>query len=273
MKVVATKGGRAEAVEISGVGTTQGFETLMKRTCDIAMASREANPAERMELQEAATQSGLSQYEEHIIGKDGIAVIVNRGNPLETISLDTLSTIFSGEKKNWSEVESTLAGPIYLTVLDKKSGTRAEFEKKVLELRKRKLSESLYFTHKSNLKISNKVSETQSAIGFVAFPFIGNAKALKISDGKDITPQYPDPQNIQSRSYRLSRELFLYTLRSAQGSLAHKFIEFAKTDEGQKIVKRVGFVPYKTLIESQVTQRSPEGIEDEYGRTAYVSTY
>lgn len=60
---------------------------------DLAMASRELKGSER----EALTPV--------VIARDGIAVIVHRDNPIESITLAQLRAVFTGELLSWNEFE------------------------------------------------------------------------------------------------------------------------------------------------------------------------
>ena len=264
-KVVSgQKGTEILTVDIRALGTKSGIDSLLAGSCDIAMASREPNPEEDEKLQEVAKNSGAIGYKRQIIAKDGIAVIVNRANRLDSLSYATLSRIFSGEVKDWKDVNSFQSGEIRLILLDKNSGTRDEFKKKVLNEPGKKWSSSFRLESESNIKVSNEVSELETAIGIVAFPYVGNAKALRIfenSDDKD-NALYPSPESIGNHSYLLNRNLLLIATKDSP--LVKNFIDFARNDEGQQVVVRAGFVALKSRVRQLTT---PKGVEDEYART------
>jgi phosphate transport system substrate-binding protein len=270
--LTAQKKGTEEGltVEISTIGTNSGIDSLVDGNCDIAMVSRELNTVEYENLQGAVTKSVVNgRLRKEVIAKDGIAVIVNRANTLDSLNYSQLSDIFSGKIKDWKEVNSSQSGKISLTLLDKKSGTRKEFENEVLIPFDKTMSPSVEFEDQSNIKVSNKVSENETAIGFVAYPYVGNAKSLRLSklskpaDGKDkVEPLYPSPQSIRVRTYVLSRNLYLIATKA--NPLVNNFIDFALNDEGQQFVERAGFVTYKTRVGHPTTSGTAE---DEYART------
>jgi phosphate transport system substrate-binding protein len=259
--VTAQKGTERLTVDITADGTKSGIDSLIAGKCDIAMASREPNSVEDETLQAAAKNSGvIGGYNRQIIAKDGIAVIVNRANRLESISYPMLSKIFSGEVKDWNSVTSFQSGEIRLILLNKRSGTRAEFEKRVLSPLGQELSRSVKFESESNIEVSNTVSEQETAIGIVAFPYVGNARSLQLSENSDdkVKALYPSPQSIGDHSYLLNRNLLLIATKDSP--LVKNFIDFARNDEGQQVVVRAGFVAYKSRVRQQ-------GAEDEYART------
>ena len=80
------------AIEIQQSDSSAGLAAALAGTCDIAMASRELKESELAAL--APTQIAL----------DGIAIIVNQGNPVETLAKEQVKAIFTGEMLSWSEV-------------------------------------------------------------------------------------------------------------------------------------------------------------------------
>ena len=266
--VKAQKGTAELTVDITADGTKSGIDSLIAGECDIAMASREPNSVEDENLRAAVQASGsignYDNYKQQLIAKDGIAVIVNRANRLQSISYPMLSKIFSGKFKDWKSVTPFQSGEIRLILLNKKSGTRAEFEKRVLSPFGEELSRSVKFESESNIEVSNTVSEQETAIGIVAFPYVGNARSLRLSERTDgnIKPLYPSPQSIGHHTYVLNRELLLIATKASPN--VKNLIEFASSDEGQQLVERAGFVAYKTRVGQPTTQK---GVEDEYART------
>jgi phosphate transport system substrate-binding protein len=80
------------SIEIQMSDSSAGMTGAIDGTCDIGMASRELKDSELSEL--TATQIAL----------DGIAVIVNKENPVTNLTKDQVKGIFTGEKVSWSNV-------------------------------------------------------------------------------------------------------------------------------------------------------------------------
>lgn len=81
-------------IEIQESDSTTGMTAALDGTCDIGMASRE--------LKDTEIDGGLTAT---VIAKDGIAVIVNKNNPIEELSKDQVNSIFRGEVTTWDEAE------------------------------------------------------------------------------------------------------------------------------------------------------------------------
>lgn len=81
-------------IEIQESDSTTGMTAAMDGTCDIGMASRD--------LKDTELDGGLTPT---VIAKDGIAVIVNKNNPIEELTKDQVNSIFRGDVTTWEEVE------------------------------------------------------------------------------------------------------------------------------------------------------------------------
>ncbi len=80
-------------IEIQMTDSTSGMTGVIEGTCDIGMASRELRDSER----EALVPT--------VIAMDGIAVIVNKDNPVNSISAEDIKEIYTGEDTEWDDVD------------------------------------------------------------------------------------------------------------------------------------------------------------------------
>ncbi|MDR2363458.1 MAG: substrate-binding domain-containing protein [Spirochaetaceae bacterium] len=76
-------------IEIQMSDSSTGIKAAVDGTCDIGMASRELSDTEKAQLTPT------------VIAIDGIAVIVNPGNPLNGLSSAQVKQIFTGELSSW----------------------------------------------------------------------------------------------------------------------------------------------------------------------------
>lgn len=77
-------------VEVQQSDSTTGMTSAMEGTCDIGMASRELSDEEAAKLTATA------------IALDGIAVVVNKENSVDDLTMDQIKGIFTGEITDWS---------------------------------------------------------------------------------------------------------------------------------------------------------------------------
>jgi len=247
VRVVGSMGGtRAWAVEIKSHGSTTAFEGLEKTQCDIGMASR---PIKKDESDKLSSLGDMTQYgSEHVIGLDGLAVIVNVANPTSTVSKDTVARIFAGEIGSWKDTGGN-DNVIGLYARDDKSGTYDTFKSLVLD--KKKLSGNAKRYEDSN-KLSADVSNDPAGIGFIGLPYIKSSKALAISASATGGAIYPNAFTVAQEEYPLSRRLYMYVPSKTGNPLARDFIEFVLSDDGQEIAEKNGFVSLKVRAETPV---------------------
>jgi phosphate transport system substrate-binding protein len=233
---------RPKAIEIQAHGSATAFPDLAAGKCDIGMASRRAKPEEAALLAKLGDMT--SPACEHVVGLDGLAIIVNKSNAVTALSLGQIAKIFTGEIADWKDAGGA-AGPIKVLARDDKSGTYDTF--KALVLGKRQLVAGAVRVEDSR-ELSDRVAGDPSAIGFIGLPYIRGAKALAVSE-PGTTPLVPNRLTVATEDYLLSRRLFLYTAASPN-PLVRRFVEFALGSDGQDIVAQIGFVELNVKAES-----------------------
>jgi phosphate transport system substrate-binding protein len=225
----------AKAIEIHAHGSSLAFEDLASGRADIGMSSRKIKAEEVAQL--ASLGDMTSPACEHILGLDGIAVIVNRKNPVRTLAKDQIAQIFEGAIGNWLQVGGS-DGAIHLYARDDKSGTYDTF--RTLVLGSAPLATSAKRAEDSR-KLSAAVAQDPNGIGFIGLTYVQETEALAVYEN-GAAALLPTPFTVATEDYALSRRLFLYTPQHPQQELARRFVDFALSSMGQNIVAEVGFV-------------------------------
>jgi phosphate binding protein len=223
-----------KSVTVTGGGSGVGIAALIDGEVSIATASREITDNETQN----AKKNGINPVAT-TIAYDGITVVVNPANSVSSLTFNQLRGIYNGSISNWKEVGGADA-PITVISRDSSSGTYADFKKDVLlgdEYRPDAL------TQPATGSIVSEVSQNTNAIGYIGFAYLGkNIKALSLDKGNGSVA--PTAENILSGKYPLSRPLYFYTNGEPSG-LAKEFINFVTSENGQKIVSTVGYIPLK----------------------------
>lgn len=245
----------ASAIMISSRGTAGAFTSLADRSCDIGMAARRISADEASRL---STVSGdmYSPAQEHVLGMDGIAVIVNAANPMNTLSLDQVRRFFTGETTNMATATSPI-GPVAVYARDERSSTWEIFSAEVLGGRPLAASAKRFDTGSA---LSDAVTGDLFGIGFVEFPFIRSSKAISVSD-KVALPLLPTRLTVATEDYPLAVRLYLYTAGNSSNPIARQFTSFAISQAGQEVVRAAGFVGQNV---EPVTAPVPEFAPEEY---------
>lgn len=218
-------------------GTGTGFAGLKDGTADLAAASRPIKQSEAQSL--AALGDMRSAESEQVIAIDGLAVIVHPDNPVQSLSVEQVARLFSGEIANWRELGGANAA-VELHARDDQSGTYDTFKELVLGSQGKTLATNAT-RYESNDALSLAVSRRSGAIGFVGLASVGKSKALAITDG-DSQPMPPTTALVATEDYPLSRRLFLYADPQKQSKWTREFLTFVHSPAGQAVVEKSGYV-------------------------------
>jgi len=225
-------------VELHAHGSTTSFKGLDKGLADMGMASRKIKEKEVMLLKDRFGDL-TRPVSEHILGLDGLAIIVNKANPIDNLNTEQLALLFSGKVTNWL----ALGGddiPVSIYSREANSGTWDTFKNLVLKKYNKKLSPTAS-RYESSSKLSDLVAEDIGAIGFIGLPYVRHSKLLAIADDANAQSILPTLFTVGTEDYPLSRRLYFYT-PAKQSVFMRNFIEFTQSAAGQNIVKKIGFI-------------------------------
>jgi phosphate transport system substrate-binding protein len=217
--------------EIAAEGSTTGIAAITDGTAEIGMSSRRAKPTEMS----AASAKGVTM-KPLIVCYDGMAVIVNENNPINTLTSRQVEQIFTGDMTDWSAVGGN-PGKFSIYTRNTSSGTYQDW--KDLAMKRRDYAPSSQ-KMAGNEQIASEVAKNPNGIGYVGLAYI-KAPGIKVVS---IAGTLPSKETVVSKKYPYARPNFYYTNGEPSGEAA-KFIEFTLSDEGQKVVEQVGFVPVR----------------------------
>ncbi|MDP9292379.1 MAG: phosphate ABC transporter substrate-binding protein [Verrucomicrobiota bacterium] len=217
--------------KIAAEGSSTGIAALMANSTNLAMSSRHVTPSEISEAQ----SKGINMRPT-IVAYDGIAVIVNAGNPIASLTKKQVEQIFTGEVKDWSAVGGK-AGAISIYTRNTASGTYKDFAE--LAMKKRNYAGNAQ-KMAGNEQIAAEVGKNANGIGYVGMAYL-NAEGIKAVAVDGLKPSV---ESVRSKSYAYSRATFYYTNGEPSG-VTKAFVDFTLSAAGQKIAAQVGFVPVK----------------------------
>lgn len=228
------------SISVTGGGTGTGIAALINNTVDIANASRSIKPEEL----EAAIANGTEPIE-FIIARDAIAVIVNHNNPVNQLSLEQISDIYSGKINNWREVGGD-DRPIVRLSRETNSGTHVYFLEEVLRLGQEN-NKTLFSTDTlllpSSEGITFEVRDNPNAIGYDGLGYV-TAEVKVIAVSRDAGSPYvlPSADTVNNGSYPIARDLYMYTAGNPEGAV-ETYLNWILSPDAQQIVSELGFVP------------------------------
>ena len=230
------------SIAVTGGGSGTGITAMINGTTDIANSSREMKSKEKDE----AKARGI-EVEEHKVGLDGIAVIVHPTNKVTEVTIDQLADIFAGKITNWKDVGGE-PGDIVVLSRESNSGTHVFFKEHVLN--KGKSDGTVEFGPStllmpSSQAIYDEAAQNQRAIGYVGLGYVKDrVRAKKVKKDAASPAVAPTIATVQSGEYPVSRPLYMYTKKGASQTVLD-YLAWIKSDEGQKVVEELEFVPLK----------------------------
>jgi len=222
-------------IQVTGGGSGIGFAALQNNTTDIADASRPIKPAERA----ACIKSFGKNPREYKVALDGLSVYVNEANSLGVLSIEQLEQIFTGKAKNWKQFGGKDA-PITIYSRENSSGTYEFFKEHIL---KGQDFASSAQTMPGTAALLQAVSKDPNGIGYGGVAYGLGAKALKIKKTEDSAPIEPTQENVVNGTYPIWRYLYNYLNPEKDKGEVAAYLNWIRSDEGQKVVKDVGYYP------------------------------
>lgn len=229
-------------IAVTGGGSGTGIAALLNGTCDIAESSRDV---ENKEIN-LAKEKGLALVK-HIVGLDGLAVILHPSNPVSNLTIDELRAIFTGEITNWKVLKGKDSKIVILS-REVNSGTHVFFKEHILRKGNPKGKEEFAAASllmPSSQAIADEVAQNSDAIGYYGMGYISDRqKTIRIAKDKNSAYIEPTKENVLNNKYPISRPLYMFTNGEPKGIIKN-FMDFALSEQGQIIVEKIDFVPVK----------------------------
>lgn len=228
------------SISVTGGGSGTGIAALINNTVDIANASRQIKSEEI----DAAKENG-SEPVEFVVARDAIAIIVNLNNPIDKLTLQQISDIYSGIINNWQEVGGE-DRPIVRLSRETNSGTHVYFLEEVLRLgdaENRTLFSTDTLLLPSSEGITAEVRDNPNAIGYDGLGYVvPEVKVVAVA--RDMAGPYvlPSASTVNNDEYPIARDLYLYTVNQPVGEVK-TYLDWLYSQEAQQIVVELGFVP------------------------------
>lgn len=227
-------------IAVTGGGSGTGIAALINNTVDIANASRAMKPEEI----EQAKANGHNPIQ-FVIAGDAIAIVTHLDNPVDRITIPQLSAIFTGQIRNWKELGGE-DRPIVTLSRETNSGTHIYFLEQVVREGDKK--SDLIFSPDTLLMpssegISSEIRRNPNAIGYDGLGYVTpDQKVLAVAQSEGAPYVLPSIETVQDGTYPIARPLFMYTVGEPTGAVKD-YLDWIMSDEAQKIVVRLGFVP------------------------------
>lgn len=246
-------------VEVQSTGSATVPTALAEGTVDIGVMSRQMTPEE---ISEFVTRRGFAP-QSIPIARDALVVIVNKQNPINSLTLDQLDRIFSANARcsgyssvrDWHEFTkgpATLDQRIEAFSRTATSGSHGFFKSRVL-------CEGDYAPRVVEFEgfaaLVDSVANTLGGIGYTGLRWVDDrVKPLALStfgaDGVPVTSAHAD--------YPLTRDMYFYWAQAPSTRLSPilcAFINYSQSLHAQELVASHGLTPIAALTNNNGAKR------------------
>ena len=229
-------------INIQGGGATKGIRQVVSHEADLGGSCRYHLPDDPREA-----GVGLEP-----VAWDALAIIVNKENPVDSISLEDVKNLFNGKISNWK----LLGGndePVEVFIRSSKfSGVGRTLRKNVFADFDKTLYSTKQFKSSGPLEKAVVADKNAIAVTGISSARLRDVKVLKLDD------VMPSVDNVKAGKYKIYRPLYItYNPDSPRIDDIKKFIKFCHSRKGRAAMKQNGVVPYKealALIMKQIEQ-------------------
>ena len=216
-------------IKIKTTSSSAGLADVGEEKVDIGMVSRALLPSEKKEFQDFT------------IAREGVGLIINQDNPIDSLSHEDILNIYTGRIDNWREV-----GGINQSIrVVNKTGKNSTQELFLNYFQLDNAQIEVNAITENNQQKIEIIASNPDAIGYIS---IGTGE-YNISHGLPIKllpidSVEPSTAAVQDGSFPLSRPLNLVTKTEPSG-LTKEFIEFAQSEKVHDLIKAENFIPIK----------------------------
>ena len=242
-------------IQVEGKGSSTAPPALIEGTAQLGPMSRKMKKEEidKFEAKYGYPPTGIRT------ALDGLAVYVNKDNPLKELTLEQVDAVFSKTRKlgykeditTWGQLGATgewANKPISMYGRNSASGTYGYF--KEVAMGKGDYKDTVK-EQPGSASVVQGVSEDKFSIGYSGIGYsTSNVKPIKLAK-KAGQPYYAESyENVLSGKYPLARYLYVYVavdpFKSGQARLSpltREFLKYALSKEGQEAVVKDGYFP------------------------------
>ena len=217
-------------ITYDATGSGTGIEAVANGTCDIGLASRA--------LKDVETEKGLVAT---TVALDGIAIIVNAECPVDDLTVEQISDIFTGKVTSWADFGGK--GDIACIGREAGSGTRDGFESITGTNDACVLAQELTSTG----AVIAAVKSSRSAIGYASLSAVEGQEGIKVLTVNGVEC---NAENVVNGTYVVQRPFNLITMDGVELSEAAKaFFDYMLSVDAADLITKAGAVPVAKAAE------------------------
>lgn len=218
--------------------TTESYRELMRGNRDLVIAA-EPNETVFGEMKDAGFEIEMEPF-----AMDALVFMVNAGNPVESLTLEQLRGIYTGEITNWSEVGGEDA-EIVAFQRNAESGSQVLMEKLVMDGTEMIDPPEGGMVGEMGTLISavKEYDNSANAIGYTVYYY---AHDMQMADGLKLLKVdgvEPDAETIRSGEYPFLNPYYVaIDAAEPENSMTRVLFDWILGPDGQKLVDMQGYV-------------------------------
>ncbi len=230
--------------------TTNSYYNLLYGSADLLIVS-EGNE----EVYAERERMGF-EWEQTPFATDAFVFVVNEANPVESLTVDQIRRIYTGEITNWSEVGGP-DEPIIPLQRNPEAGSQSLMEK--LVMRGTPMMEPpTQYVATSMGGLMEAVRGYDSSAGAIGYSVYYYAEEMRAAEGLKllrVEGVAPEPEAIRSGAYPLTNPYYVVLPASApEGSPARVIRDWLLSEDGQRLAAGQGYV---SVLDLPTAPRDP----------------
>jgi phosphate transport system substrate-binding protein len=235
-------------IQIEGKGSSTAPPALIEGTAQLGPMSREMKPTE---IDAFEKKYGYRPVQFRV-ALDALAVFVHKDNPVESLAMKQVDSIFSATRKrggsdisNWGQAGVSALGSQAVSIYGRNSASGTYGFFKEFALKNGDYKSSVKEQPGSSAVVQGIASDA-AGIGYSGIGYLtSGVKAVPLA-GDDGVAYEASYENVLTGSYPLSRFLYIYVNKKPGqpfDKLTAEFLRLILSQQGQEIVVKDGYFP------------------------------
>ena len=259
------------------VSESEAIDALMQDSIDAIIITHEFSDAQKKRIRDVYKRV----VKQRCIAVDAVALIVNKDNPIDRLTMEELEKIMSGEINTWDQLALADTNNIQIVFDNANSSTVMYMREKFNNGKTFSSNPRLHvFAENNNAEVFDAVKNNPNALGIISVSWLGDsleyARKVPVAERieayeNDNEPyeqklttevrvlgiQNPTELNdsslvaykpyqayIATGDYPLFRQVWMITTAS-NSTIMKSFYDFVTGFVGQKIISQTGILPYQ----------------------------
>lgn len=234
------KGKKIDEVNVEHSKTHKAYEKLINKELDLILVTSPSEDEEKL-----AEKSNV-ELEVTKVVNEGFVFFLNKNNPVDSLTVEQIQKIYSGEITNWKEVGGN-DEEIIAYQRPKNSGSQTGMLNLVMKDKKIKDApkEDIAMSMSDIIDAVSNYDNKESAIGYSYYYY---ANTMYLSDEiklLKVNGVEPNNDTIKNGEYPILTAYYIVNRKNDISSEAESLKENMLSTRGQKVAEEAGYVPCK----------------------------